>query len=85
LNKEYSSMKICRHITGEYEAFLYTGQGEQETIMRIGLECDDPEHGDTRHIGEQFLGSFLKGHPTRSYEQGWIIQNPLWVYKTGWT
>ena len=55
-----------QYLTGEYEAFLYTGEDEHETIMRVSLESEDPGHCDTRRIGEQFLDSFLKGRPALS-------------------
>ena len=59
-----------QYLTGEYEAFLYTGQDERETILRIGLECMDPDHCDTRRIGDSFLGSFLKGQPLLTEAHG---------------
>ena len=55
-----------QYLTGEYEAFLYTGEDEHETIMRVGLESEDPDHCDKRRIAEQFLDSFLKGRPALS-------------------
>ena len=54
-----------QYLTGEYEAFLYSGQDEQETIMRVGLESVDPDP-DERRIGERFLETFLKGRPALS-------------------
>jgi coenzyme F390 synthetase len=52
-----------QYLNGEYEAFLYSGQDEQETILRVGLECEDPGHCDHRLVEEYFLRAFLKNRP----------------------
>ena len=63
-----------QYLTGEYEAFLYTGQDEQETIMRVGLECMDPDHCDTRHVGRVVPWFFPEGTPVAvRCARGWNI------------
>ncbi|MCD1293582.1 coenzyme F390 synthetase [Methanocella sp. CWC-04] len=51
------------YLTGEYEAFLYGGDDEGETAMRLSLECKDPDRCDKKMIEENFLGSFFKYKP----------------------
>ena len=51
------------YLTGEYEAFLYGGDDEGETAMRVSVECIDPEKCDRRAVGENFLRSFFKYKP----------------------
>jgi len=49
------------YLTGEYEAFLYGGEGE--TIMRITMECLDQHKCDRKMVEENFLRSFFKYKP----------------------
>lgn len=51
------------YLTGEYEAFLYGGDDEGETIMRVSLECLDRDKCDRKSIEENFLYSFFKSKP----------------------
>jgi len=48
------------YLTGEYEAFLYGGDDEGETVMRVSLECLDPSSCDKRLVEENFLRAFLR-------------------------
>jgi coenzyme F390 synthetase len=42
------------YITGEYEAFLYCGITEEECILRISMECRDPESFDRNLVENNF-------------------------------
>jgi len=48
------------YLTGEYEAFLYGGDDEGETIMRVSVECLDKQNCDRKIVEENFLKAFLK-------------------------
>ncbi|RXE57414.1 CoF synthetase [Methanoculleus taiwanensis] len=50
-------------LTGEYEAFIYGGEDAGETVLRVSLECTDPETCDRRGIEERFLAAFLSRAP----------------------
>ena len=58
------------YLTGEYEAFLYGGEDEGETVLRVSMECENPETCDKDLIKENFIRSFLKyKYPlSRAYE-----------------
>lgn len=60
------------HLTGEYEAFLYGGEDEGETVLRVSMECENPETCDRDIIKENFIQSFLKYKPllSRAHEGG---------------
>jgi coenzyme F390 synthetase len=47
-------------LNGEYEAFLYDGESPGEVVMRVSLECTDPETADRRLIEDRFVSYFLK-------------------------
>lgn len=51
------------YLTGEYEAFLYGGEDEGEIIMRLSVECFDPEKCDRALVEENFLKAFFKFKP----------------------
>lgn len=51
------------YLTGEYEAFLYGGDDEGETIMRVSVECNDPENCDRDLIKDNFLRAFFRFKP----------------------
>jgi coenzyme F390 synthetase len=51
------------HLTGEYEAFLYGGDDEGGTIMRLSLECLDRDTCDRKDVEENFLSEFFKHKP----------------------
>ncbi len=50
-------------LTGEYEAFLYDGEGRDEVVMRVSVECFDPDHCDRKQIEDRFTSRFLKFKP----------------------
>jgi len=60
------------YLTGEYEAFLYGTEDEGETVLRVSMECKNPDICDRRLIQENFVRSFLKYKPplSRAYEDG---------------
>ena len=51
------------YLTGEYEAFLYGGDDEGGTIMRLSVECLDRDICDRKAVEENFLGAFFKHKP----------------------
>lgn len=51
------------YLTGEYEAFLYGGDDEGETTLRVSMECMDLMDCNKNVIEETFLRSFLKYKP----------------------
>jgi len=60
------------YLTGEYEAFLYGTEDEGETILRVSVECKNPDKCDRGLIQENFVRSFLRYKPplSRAYEDG---------------
>lgn len=51
------------YLTGEYEAFLYGGDDEGETTMRVSIECLDREKCDRKAVEENFLRAFFRYKP----------------------
>lgn len=51
------------YLTGEYEAFLYEGEIESETVMQVNLECIDEEKCESRLVEKNFLSGFLEFKP----------------------
>jgi len=51
------------YLTGEYEAFLYGGDDEGETVMRVSIECFDPQRSDRKVVEENFLKAFFRYKP----------------------
>jgi phenylacetate-coenzyme A ligase PaaK-like adenylate-forming protein len=51
------------YLTGEFEAFIYDGESPGEVVLRISVECLDPEKCDRRLIGDHLIGRFLKNKP----------------------
>lgn len=49
-----------QYLTGEYEAFLYDGELKGEVVMRVSVECNDPERCDKRLVATTFTERFLK-------------------------
>ena len=60
------------YLKGEYEAFLYGGDDEGETIMRVSLECLDLNRCDKKAVEENFILSFFKFKPqlAQAYADG---------------
>ncbi len=48
------------YLTGEYESFIYSGDSPDETILRITVECGDPDKTDRKLIEDQLIDRFLK-------------------------
>lgn len=46
-------------LTGEYEAFLYGGGDQRETVLRVSMECRDLATTDKSGIRERFLAALL--------------------------
>jgi len=51
------------YLTGEYEAFLYGGDDEGETTMRVSAECLDSEKCGKGVVEENFLRAFFQYKP----------------------
>ncbi|ACL17061.1 coenzyme F390 synthetase [Methanosphaerula palustris] len=51
-------------LTGEYEAFLYGGGDQEETMLRVSMECRDPVTADKRGVEERFLATLLSRRTT---------------------
>jgi phenylacetate-coenzyme A ligase PaaK-like adenylate-forming protein len=51
------------YLTGEYEAFLYYSEDRGRTILRVSLECEDPEHCGREIVSENFLKGFFRLKP----------------------
>ena len=49
------------YLTGEYEAFVYGN--EDETTLRVRMECKNPESCDKDLIENKFIETFLKYKP----------------------
>ncbi|MBN2733461.1 MAG: coenzyme F390 synthetase [Methanomicrobiaceae archaeon] len=67
------------YLTGDYEAFLYGGRDSDETILRVSVECKDPEACDKKILEKNITESILKKKPELSeeYSEGYfrIIYN----------
>jgi coenzyme F390 synthetase len=48
------------YITGEYEAFVSNGEKPGQEVLRVNIECFDPERCDRRLVEERFVSRFLK-------------------------
>ena len=48
------------YLTGEYEAYVFDGDKPGKTVLRVNLECFDPDHSDQHLIEDQFVTRFLK-------------------------
>jgi coenzyme F390 synthetase len=51
------------YLTGEYEAFLYGGDDEGETTMRVSVECRNPNECGQNVVTENFLKAFFQYKP----------------------
>lgn len=60
------------YLTGEYEAFLYGSEEDEETTMRVSLECLNLKECDKDTIKENFIKSFLEYKPllAEAYNEG---------------
>jgi coenzyme F390 synthetase len=51
------------YLTGEYEAFIDDGKSPDETVLRISVECPDPDQCNRRLVEDHITGRFLKFKP----------------------
>jgi coenzyme F390 synthetase len=51
------------YLTGEYEAFVYGVDEDEETILRVSMECTDPDSTPGDEIAETFRKSFFRYKP----------------------
>ena len=60
------------YLTGDYEAFLYSGDDREHTVMRVSVECRDPSTAPRELVAENFRRSFFAIKPglRRLYEEG---------------
>jgi coenzyme F390 synthetase len=48
------------YITGEYEAFVCDGEKPEDVVMRVNLECIDPDRCNRTIVKDCFISRFLK-------------------------
>lgn len=62
------------YLSGEYEAVINDGETQNEAILRIRVECLEPERCDTRLVEETIIGRFLKFKPgfTHAFDEGYL-------------
>jgi coenzyme F390 synthetase len=48
------------YLTGEYEAFAFDGDTPDKTVLRMNLECFDPDRCDQKLVEDLFVSRFLK-------------------------
>jgi phenylacetate-coenzyme A ligase PaaK-like adenylate-forming protein len=51
------------YLTGEHEAFIYDGESPDEAVLRISVECLDPDRCDRRLVEDKLTGRLLKYKP----------------------
>jgi coenzyme F390 synthetase len=49
-----------QYLNGEYEAFVSDGDSPGKVVMRVRVECTDPETADRGLIEDRFIARFLK-------------------------
>jgi len=50
-------------LTGEYEAFLYSGDEESSAVLRISVECENPKECDSGAVKERITETLLGVSP----------------------
>ena len=60
------------YLTGEYEAFLYSGDDREKTVLRVSMESRNPESCNRDLVSENFRRSFFAVKPAlrQQYEEG---------------
>lgn len=58
------------YLTGEYEAFVYGGDEEEETVLRVSMECTDPAITPGEEIAETFRKTFFRCKPALARSLG---------------
>ncbi|RPJ53474.1 MAG: coenzyme F390 synthetase, partial [Methanobacteriota archaeon] len=51
------------YLTGEYEAFLYSGDDREKTVMRVSMESKHPESCNRDMVSENFRKAFFTSKP----------------------
>ena len=51
------------YLTGEYEAFIYQEGDEDNIVLRVSMECENPDRIDLQMIKDRFLESFFLYKP----------------------
>ena len=51
------------YLTGEYEAFINDGESPGEVVLRIRVECLNPDKCDRKLVEDSLTGRFLKYKP----------------------
>ncbi|WP_292418856.1 hypothetical protein [Methanoregula sp.] len=57
------------YLTGEYEAFLYAGDDQEKTLLRVSMECKDLSSCDREGVSERFRKSFYSWKPSLQKKQ----------------
>lgn len=47
-------------LTGEFEAFLHDGDKPGEAVLKVNLECFDPDRCDRKPVEDRFVTRLLK-------------------------
>jgi coenzyme F390 synthetase len=58
------------YLTGEYEAFVYGGDEDGETVLRVSMECNDPAIIPGDVVAETFRKSFFRAKPALARSLG---------------
>lgn len=58
------------YLTGEYEAFVYQDEDDDKTILRVSMECENPDRVDRQMIRDCFLESFFSYKPLLADDYG---------------
>jgi len=60
------------YLTGEYEAFLYSGEERDATVLRVSMESSDPASCNRDLVSENFRRSFFAMKPAlrQQYDEG---------------
>lgn len=63
------------YLTGEYEAFLYSGDEREKTVMRVSMESQHPESCNRDLVSENFRKAFFAWKPAlrQQYEEGLFV------------
>jgi coenzyme F390 synthetase len=60
------------YLTGEYEAFLYSGEDRDATVLRVSMESSNPASCNRDLVSENFRRSFFAAKPAlrQQYDEG---------------
>jgi hypothetical protein len=51
------------YLSGEYEAFICDGESSGEVVVRVSVECLDPDRCDRKLVEGHLIDRFLKHKP----------------------